>query len=61
MAIRIALAFFLAFLAGCATGPEQYSGGDTGHSGSVNVLRSSTIDDMERDRLCHDYSLELGC
>lgn len=61
MAIRIALALFLAFLAGCATGPGQYSGGTTGPSGAVNVLGSSTMDDMERNRLCHDYSLELGC
>jgi hypothetical protein len=61
MSLRIAFALFLVLVTGCATGPEQYSGGDASQSGSVNVLHYSTIDDMERNRLCHDYSLELGC
>lgn len=58
MSTRIALTLSLVFLAGCATGPGQYS---ASQSGAVDMLRFSTMDDMERSGLCHDYSQELGC
>jgi hypothetical protein len=64
MRTSIPIVLSLLFLAGCAASsgpsPMEY-GAASSQMQQVNVLRFSSLNETERDRLCHDYSHAFGC